>query len=631
MKCVICGEENSDSAKFCIACGSGLVTNEPTENHEKSDIQQPESIPQAPQTQFVLPDKETHQQPYIAPAGQEAPQQPYIAPDQATPQQPYTAQPPYPYPPNDNQQGYYAPQGQGVPTPGGYPYYNNAYVPPAKTAKKNTMVKLLAIAVPLAAVIALCVMFLPSLLNSGGVVITNNIEFYGTEDGSIVLINDNTPIKFDEDIISMEKNFDASKAVVLVDNGSDGYTGSLWYVSANDKFKIADDVASYVMSDSGDGIAYCVKNDDENYTGNLNLYVVSKKEVQLISKNVFYEFSMSISPDGKTVAYVEGNYYEDDEFTGYIKKTGADAEKLGANKRCIAVSDNAIYAYYVKYSGSGEELYVKNGENDIKLAIYPDSILFNADYSQVIVSYDNKAYISLNGKDKQKIANASVWGVLLHDRQSINYNSFNEYLTNVYNIKDFAGVSLISNNDDVLYINKDYETTKVISSTYSGNYQMAANGKTIFYLDRSDKLCKMDVSRPDAEKIIIAEDVYSFLPTDDGNTVYYINSYDELWAAVGTSKPVKISDDVYGGLVIQQGSNRVFFLTDYSSYSGTLYYSDNGGKRVKVQGADDVYSMHSGGKYIYYFSEYDSDSSTCDVYINSGDGKSIKLAEGVFK
>ena len=78
MKCIACGKENVQDARFCAYCGAGMpVTPPPSEETPRSEASMPEA-PAARQTARPLSDNpyQPHRAPYIPsanPAAQTAP------------------------------------------------------------------------------------------------------------------------------------------------------------------------------------------------------------------------------------------------------------------------------------------------------------------------------------------------------------------------------------------------------------------------------------------------------------------------------------------------------------------------------------------------------------------------------
>jgi hypothetical protein len=310
-----------------------------------------------------------------------------------------------------------------------------------------------------------------------------------------------------------------------------------------------------------------------------------------------------LSPNGKAVAYVSDFNDDSGEFVGYLKIEGKPAEKLGDNMYAIAMSDGGAIVYYIKWTTSENtsfSLNVKSGSNDNRLIanvslsdVYP---MFNKDYSQAIFNYDNKAYISRNGGERERINSSYIGGLVLpRGTQSTGGAG------TVYGISNFAN-TLALDSEGVIYIDDKYEITRILGSAYGGMATISNDGKTFLFISSSGNLCSIDPTKANAERVTLARDVVAYVASDDGKTIYYVNDDDELWCIKGNNDAVRISDDVYPNqLALSYSSNRVFFLVDYNTTSGgQLYFSSNGGAKTRVAGGNDVRTVTSTPTNIFY-------------------------------
>jgi hypothetical protein len=119
--------------------------------------------------------------------------------------------------------------------------------------------------------------------------------------------------------------------------------------------------------------------------------------------------------------------------------------------------------------------------------------------------------------------------------------------------------------------------------------------------------------------------VESFVVSVDGRTIYFVNDDNELFFVEGEDNNTRIADDVGAWRkTMMPDSNRVFFVGDFSSRtnSGTLFYSDNGGDRVRVPGGNDVTSVWSSANSVFY-SNIDG-----DIYRSNGDENFQRIVQG---
>jgi hypothetical protein len=566
MKCQSCGHENEEGVRFCAACGQKAPENQP----------------------------EAAQQQQQAPENQPAPVQP-------PPMQPM-------------------PEYQPAPAA-------------AKPASALPIKKILLFAVPAVIIVLLLAIVVPNLLNcSGSSGVKDSIYFFSDGDSIIVSGNNNAKFSIDgESVRSTQRSMDGSKAVILTDYDYDD-GGTLWLVTTNSYTKISDDVLAYQLSDSGSTVVYFTNYDDDDYTAELYSYdTAAKKSTRITDSAMFegggYMTGVCISPNGKTVAYISDYNIEKDSLAGYIKSEGKNAEKFGDNMfAAVAVSDGAKHIYYAKMNkDGGGSLHVRSGRNDNRIIAdlsSSASLLLNRDYSQAIFNLDGKAYITQNGGERAKVGNSAINSIILPRGSQARSIGGDTGGVTVYGVGSFANV-LVSTGDGIFFIDRQFEASKISGSAAYNGRSISKDGKSLLYITTNDNLSVIDPANPSAERKELAKKVDAFVASGDGKLIYYVNEDEELWCIKGNGTPVKISDDVaYNYLALAYNGNKVFFLVDYSySNGGTLYYSDNGGKRVKVAGADDVSRVWATPANIFYTTVDD------DVYRSNGGEKFIKFQE----
>jgi len=497
--------------------------------------------------------------------------------------------------------------------------------------KAMPLKKLLIIAIPVIVIIVAAIIFIPMLGGSSVDIRKDNISLFF--DGDLIIISGNNNAKFtiDGSYESVQRSIDGSKAAILTDYRS-STGGTLWFVTTSGAQQVADDVMSYLLSDTGKGLVYMTDYDNKNYTAELYLYDTSSKKSTRITDEAFtYGYDMigvCISPNGKSVSYVTDYDTRDEEFTGYLQVDGKTPEKLGTNTYALAVSDGGRHLYYLKGSSDGRSasLHVRSGRNENRLI--PDvtsepSLRLNKAYSQLIYNMDGRSYISQNGADRIRIGGTAIRGVILPRGAQVGGNSD---IVTVYGIRSFAN-NVIRNEDGLAYMDSSYETNRISSTSDNASRAVVSdNGKTLLYVNNNGHLSAIDPTRQNAERREIGRDVLSFTATNDAKTIYFINDDNELYCAKGNGVPAKISDDVYTGyLVMPQGTSRVFFLVDYSSRrnSGELQFSNNGGKKTPIIGGDDVIRVWAPGMNAFY-TTVDN-----DVFRSSGNEKFTLFAEDI--
>jgi len=471
--------------------------------------------------------------------------------------------------------------------------------------KAMPLKKILLIAIPVIVVIIAAIIFIPMLSGSSVAMETDSIAVFVDNDQLFISGNTNNRFAIDGKFESIQRNMDGGKAAILTDYDSRN-GGTLWFVTTSNSYHIADDVLEYILSDTGNGIAYLTDYDSRNDVATLYLVETSSRKSTLITEEAMYDGSMQgicISPNGKSIAYISDYDERDNEFTGYMKIDGKGAEKIGSNLFAVALADGGRYLYYVKLADNGTSLHVRSGRSDNRLVsdyrgLSSLSLKLNRDYSQVIFNDGDRSYIAQSGGEKVRIGGTPIrWFLLPTWAQQ----GGNHRYVNVYGLRNFAN-NVIRNDDGLAYLNSAFETNR-ISSTADNSYSaiISNDGKTLLFLNNNGHLSAIDPTKAGAERREIARDVETFLASSNGKTIYYINDEDELYCVKGNGNPVKVSDDVYAySLQMPINSNRAFFLVDYRRGSGELCFSNNGSKRTKVAGGDDVVGVMALPKAVYY-------------------------------
>ena len=579
MWCTKCGSQIQENEKFCRKCGSPVqLPEQPVETAPVDQDSQPETEqPQAEQTQ--------------------AEQTLAIDPQQTTGVQQY---------------------GQEAES--------------AAPAKKNMMPVIIGAAAVLV-VLILAIVIVSSLFSIPSVMVMSGSIKMVNADGELVVMGDNSP-KYKLNAASSNTQFsmDGKTGAVLLDaSPEDG--GELYVITAKGKEKVSDGVFGYIMADSGNGIAYFKDFDSSARSAVLYLYDRGSKKSTKVDSDVYFDFNSAfvgcISPDGKSVGYITEFDQDDLEFTGNVKTSGKNPEKLEENALPLAISNNGSHIYYAIYksdNGSTDTVfYVKKGDQETKLASTDSSgslyFFFNSDYSQMIFNYDGKSYITKNGGEKVKISSKGVTGILAPGTAQRRYQY--SIIGNIYTIgfKDLSNIVLVMSDNSLAYLNSKAEVDSIVSE-YKGGLYVSKDGKKVYFISSGSNLYKKTLGN-DSDKESIADDVVSFVISPDGSKIYYVNDEEELYYISGSSKPKKVADDVSGSIAISGDGSTVYFLADYKDYSGTLYSSRDGGKKTMIN--DEAYSVETTINSVYYYSNYDSANGTYDVYRSDNGSKFTQM------
>lgn len=591
MWCGKCGNQLAEGSLVCDKCGAPTGA-----GLQEAGVE----APAAPQEQ--LPEQ--------AQAAEQAPQE--HPPEQAPAAEP-------PPPPPDEEQAPHAPAIDLQSPPAEEP----TQAPPERGPRK---LKLPPVAIAVAAIVLVVALGGLALILrlSSKPASSGSIMMFSSDGDIVVSAGDSPKFSMNSKEVSRQSSMDGNVAAVLADPAADG-SGELYLITPNGKAFVSEGVYGFLLADSGRGIAYLTDCDAKDGTATLHLYDCASKKSARVSNEVAAagadDALYCISPDGRSVGYIADMDDKNREFNGYMKINSGKPVKLGGNMFAAALADNGAYVYYYKVDKDSDEydlsLYVRSGEEDTKLMQQTDGsakLHFNRDYSEALFTYDGKTYISKSGQDKEKISGKAVLAIL---RPQFSGGAAHRGVAS-YDLKNFAGVVLSMDDGSLLYVDGKGE-----SSTLTGSCRQAAvteNGRHVFMVSESGTLFRRALTM-DSDKEQIAGDVEGFAVTKDGRAIYYVNADEELFYLSGASRPKKVADDVSPGLCLT-ADGTLYFFVDYSGNSGTLYYSRNGGKRVKV--SDDAYDVFATASGVFYCANYSSASGTYDVYRSVG-GSRFKL------
>lgn len=652
MRCNNCGAELTPNAKFCIVCGS--VVENPT--------------PAAPV--------------YTPPA---AP----VAEPVYTPTQPATDAPAAPvnYPPVDP---VYAPEAEA---PASAPEKKEGFkidVAAVKTQLADTLKpvlkifsnKLVRIGVIGGFALLLVLAIVSSILTSGNgfVNVKQDVELVENGDTLHIFVNGkeikdtiDLPVRKNsqgEDIVDSETeeaeyynvssigSMDCKVTAIWVYGTTyeffsedkwdyDSYScGDLYVLNGKKVQKVAEDVVSYDMSVTGKSIAYMTRNDrdaefePETYT--LNLYTVGNKKTAKVSSDVG-KTTVELSPDGKSVAYFEGDFEinaEEKEYTAEYELmlySGKKSTKITDKEvRLAGISNGGKYIYAIRiekkenadteytlycYNNKGEGTKIKAVDTDYEF-------FMNKDHTQILFYNEGKTYIA--NKNKEPIrASSKVIRLMTPDTAKYVTNSYTypvkSLFDQIYICSDREATALgYTYTYDAYLIKKNPEKNKRLIAN-AASIAMDDSAEYLYYTTKSDDLKCAKIS--DGDKAAtkakeIAQDVDSFLVTSNRKLVYFISD-DNLYCVNGKkggkAKTVYSDDDVVDFALSK--NNVLFYLVkdkkddDY----GDLYVTSNSKKGKLVE--SDIEGVGAGYTGIIYAESKDT------LFVSTGSKKLNSVLE----
>ena len=439
----------------------------------------------------------------------------------------------------------------------------------------------------------------------------------------------------DEEVVGLAKNgVNTGVSIDSTLSGGSSMYGNVYVVPvfsdntlnvyANDQLKTIEDFSGYKISSDGSKIAVL------NADGELNLYDTSTWKKERVATDAS-DLGLTISPDGASLTYT---VYDDDEYKAYVYKNGS-SETIGKRLIPFGIGNSAKYIYCF-HSENGGVYVVDEKGNSTKLSGDAGTYyIFNKDRSQMIFTTNDSIYVTVRGGEKIKISGKdNSISLSAPEGAATEFNYYSIFFqsglhasiyTYTYGVSNLAEKFYITGSNKLIYLDKEWNVTTVASGLSSVTGAISREGKTLCYV-KNDRLYKVDSKDP-TNSISIADDVISAKVASDGKSIYYVDDSETLWYKNGDKDAKRIADDVDS--MVMTYDDYLLFLADYSysSYSGILYSSKNGGEKSKI--SDDAYNLSVDGNIAYYMSEYSKSDSTGGLYAAQAKDKFELVENGV--
>lgn len=470
------------------------------------------------------------------------------------------------------------PESQVQPEPQVQPGEDNFYQQPAqepKVSKKN--IKMIAgIAVAVIAVI-IVVKLVAGLFGGSKDTL---VRVYDSDAGKSTLYLNNKKIDTIKGNADIYTNIDKSAFYVVANQDA-------YYVKGKKLEKILSDCSSVKVA--AHGKAAILQEGDTVYR-----YTGSKLEELADGDYVSY---VAISGDGKSYAYTIS---DDDDYISYVG-TKAGKDNKVKDVEIFAISNDGKYFYGID-TDRNLILVDKKGNDEVLEKDVDDYIGLNSDGTELMFVKDGKTYVSVKGKEKQKVSGSEVYSVLIKGEKT--------YGNDYYPVKSFKKAIVVMSGEVAVLSNK-YEAETIVD--LDRFYGITDDLSAVYYSDGGDLYYAKAKKNAKGKKL--AEDVEQFAMSNDGKNIYYINEDDELCYIKGNGKAKVIDDDpdVSLGYAYVSGSN-LYAVDD------DTWYCIKGKKSQKLKVDGLTYSSSSDVVYAYKDDE---------AYIVKG--SSLKPLKGDFK
>jgi len=504
---------------------------------------------------------------------------------------------------------------------------------PSKVRKPFIKIGIAALAVVV--LLAAALILIPRLTGSSGdQLVTSRLLYARGEENFYIIDGKGNKATFEYDSAkSIHFSADRSAAALTVEDGDEF---PLYAIRNGTVTLVCENAGQFQISMHGDTIAYFTDADSEDETASLYLYDIRKNESTLIEKNVPYfdseDMSGTMSPDGRTIAYVSQLDYEKGTVLMKISTDGAAPEQLGRNEVAFAVSNHADYLYLGTFDDLDEgdwTLYVRHNDKETTLLEDQDSsdfgtFWFNADLTQVLLSLDGKTYFSNRGGEPERLFTDSVFDIVAQD----NLLDGDYGTVDILGWKSFANrVCLGSKSDGTLYyLGRDFNAERIDKGIFrayiSARNVKLADGSSIVYISEDGELLSANLSGGDPKEIARGDTINALFVSQDGKLIYFVNDYDELYCIKNGKPSSHIADDVDSdACAFDRNTHTFYFVADNDDEDGVLYSSANGGKKEKVSGGSGVYDILSDSCGLLFVKHADLEEKLDDLYQLAGSDK----------
>lgn len=338
----------------------------------------------------------------------------------------------------------------------------------------------------------------------------------------------------------------------------------LYITDGENLTKVADSVHQFQfhLSVSGDGLVYSTEDASEN--SELCYYDVVTGKDTLVAEGR-YSYRAEISPDGKTVAYIDK---ADDGFV-LMLFDGKQSHKLADGETSLlGLSDGGEYIYTICETAENCALYCYNSKgNRCKIGEIDEhsTLQFNADHTQIMFNHDGRTFISACGQEARKVSN-DVLELITPPK----CGTCVEYHYTTCPVTDLLGHVYTTNDNEVWLIERNVDNSvKLLSkATY---VRLDASGEYLYYIYDGEELRCAKISDGDRAsqtcKVIVDDYVFDYVVTSDRSLVYYIED-DSLYSVDGENggEATEIFDDVNARYLAISSEDVLCFISEGDAY-----------------------------------------------------------------
>ncbi len=380
----------------------------------------------------------------------------------------------------------------------------------------------------------------------------------------------------------MSINYTPDHTAAIVYNRNTKY---LAYVNAYRMKEFTTTVFNYALSEDGNYILYSISGGGNKYY--LMLYDIRQDKETMLDLQEKYFDMLNVLPGGKMISYITYTVSDQraiSDLQSYVVKNSGSPELVGNDLLIFAVSMDQSSIYYAEFSdGRTKSLYVRhNGVDKMISEGINGLIYFNKDFTEVLVEDNGSYYLYNNDGVRSKVMDRLVNSLILPKRA---VNNMTAYGIVSYGIQSFTGKLFFCNDNSIHYLDDNLQSRLVAVTSGAETVTLSKEGKELFYLDSQNRLIKCKNIPDNSNPEIWGYEVTDYRVSGNMSQVYYIRE-DNLYFKENNGDERLISENARA--LCSNPEDIVFFLKDYESGKGTLYYSKEGLQAVPVEGGTNV-------------------------------------------
>ncbi len=345
---------------------------------------------------------------------------------------------------------------------------------------------------------------------------------------------------------------------------ADTATGSDLFVYDGNLLKTVEkNVESALLSVDGSTVLYLTEADA------LMSYDV-KQQISTMIVGIYTGEAFCLSPDGRTIAY------NDEDQNMFIYQDG-EKTKYGSHKFPLAISNRGEFVYFGDYEK--ESVYVGKKNDAIKLGTLGVDLCLNADHTEVLINSGTEAYTSVKGSEKVKIAASGIndlGGFVENQAICCITGSLDDSVTGTLPLESFKGMYFLTENGKLCYLNKKRMAVEVAENVTE--FRVSDDGDYVYYTNYADVLFRGETESTKFKALVSM--VEDFEITSNGKGCYVRTESDELIYIKKDGKGKVISQEIDS--MYMSHDDYVFFTEDTTSSGGTLYVSEGGSQKTRV-------------------------------------------------